>query len=388
MIDDLIEQYPSTDSEENRSSDAEADVLKPNKMEVQDSEKTNMPSFMDLKISPEDLAFDSEPARLQQYFNWCLETTASLPDFSIDQYKFITLNAIDALKQFKNIYIEEPVDFAYYIGEINGDFLQLLHLIRYFQALLTNFPTAKIVFLGNYIGRNSQDLDTLMLLYLFYLQYPDNVVILRGSLETLENAQLANFWQRVLDQFHDNEKMREETVVLQRYIAYSFSQLPLFHIAIMSEGQIQVYGSSSGIPFFLDQPDVPFNFRENNNLFTNKTEMWKEFDIYSQQILSGFPVEDLPAEIGNIDLSDPLHPHFGKGLFKAFLAANQIHYMVRSASEITEGYEFSFNSFICSIFSTSQYELPKCAYFESKILRLAPGTPPNIIGTLLEELQV
>jgi hypothetical protein len=342
--------------------------------------------FMALPCDPETLENQIDESLLEKYINIFLDTESPLAEFTFETIQEMIISVIVAFQTEISVFRQEPVDFAYYIGDLNGDFKQTQRLIQYFQALLTNFPTTKIVFLGNYIGQNPKDFPTLILLYLFYMQNHENVILLRGINETVEFAHEIGFWDRIYDYYSNQQISQMQIYDLNRQIAFTFQQLPLFHIALMNDGQISVYSAHSGIPFLTETPEEAFYFRGHEDMFKNGTEFWESLDKYSQQILTGIPDETLNEKGSLFEISNPKEPRFSKELLKNFFDANQIHYMVRAQKDLG-GFRYNFDAFVCSIFSTEQYGIPKPKHFTAKILRLAPGTPPSLIGCLAEELK-
>ena len=88
-------------------------------------------------------------------------------------------------KRMKEILIEEsnlqnvstPVTVC---GDIHGQFYDFLKI---FQEA-GEFPAVSYIFIGDFVDRGYNSVETLMMLFLFKIRHPDRITLLRGNHES------------------------------------------------------------------------------------------------------------------------------------------------------------------------------------------------------------
>ncbi len=103
-------------------------------------------------------------------------------------------NLINICANIKNVLINEPNLLLLkapinIVGDIHGQLHDLVTLI----AKGGHPSTTQYLFLGDYVDRGYYSLETIQLLIIYKLRYPNNVHLLRGNHETREVSQIFGF---------------------------------------------------------------------------------------------------------------------------------------------------------------------------------------------------
>ena len=90
------------------------------------------------------------------------------------------------------------------------------------------------MFLGDYVDRGKQQIETLMLIFAYKIKYPENFFLLRGNHECPKVNRIYGFYE---------ECKRRYSVKLWKMISTIFSYLPL--TALISDKVLCMHGGIS-----------------------------------------------------------------------------------------------------------------------------------------------
>mmetsp|Transcript_23963 Transcript_23963/g.53935 ORF Transcript_23963/g.53935 Transcript_23963/m.53935 type:complete len:390 (-) Transcript_23963:7-1176(-) len=137
-------------------------------------------------------------------------------------------------------------------GSISGYFFQLMRVFEKFG----NPSQAKYVFLGNYVDRGPQSIETIMTLLLYKCQYPSRVILLRGKHECLSINRIYGFYDEVRRRYTPKLWKRFQDV----WNVMPFCALVQNRILCVSSGlslDLQTRGSLEKIQRIVRPTDVP-----------------------------------------------------------------------------------------------------------------------------------
>ena len=105
-------------------------------------------------------------------------------------------------KQAKDIFMEQPVFLELeapikICGDVHGQFPDLLRLFEY-----GGFPPeANYLFLGDYVDRGRQSMETIILLLAYKIKFKENFFLLRGNHECAQINRIYGFYDECKNKY-------------------------------------------------------------------------------------------------------------------------------------------------------------------------------------------
>lgn len=211
------------------------------------------------------------------------------------------------------------------VGDIHGQFGDLM---RIFQ-LCGMPPTANYLFLGDYVDRGKQSMETFLLLLCFKIRYPENVFLLRGNHECASVTKVYGFY--------DECKRRASTKVWKSFVDV-FNTLP---IAATIGGKIFcVHGGLS--PYLNHLNDI--------------RSIYRPTDIPEVGLLSDLLWSDPDDSVTEWGPNDRGVSYcFGRSVVNSFCEKFGFDLIARGHMVVEDGYEFFDKRKLVTVFSAPNY---------------------------------
>ncbi|GAB2303246.1 hypothetical protein Dimus_037241 [Dionaea muscipula] len=241
--------------------------------------------------------------------------------------------------------LQAPINIC---GDIHGQYPDLLRLFE-----CGGFPpTANYLFLGDYVDRGRQSIETICLLFAYKVRYPENFFLLRGNHECASINRIYGFY---------DECKRRYSIRLWKAFTDCFNCLPV--AAVVDDKIICMHGGLSPALQNLDQIRT----------------MQRPVDVPDQGLLCDLLWSDPDREIKGWGESDRgVSFTFGADRVADFLKKHQLDLICRAHQVVEDGYEFFADRQLVTIFSAPNY----CGEFDNA------GALMNVDETLLCSFQI
>ncbi|TVU20967.1 hypothetical protein EJB05_30574, partial [Eragrostis curvula] len=216
-------------------------------------------------------------------------------------------------------------------GDIHGQFVDLLRLFD-----LGGYPpTSTYLFLGDYVDRGKQSLETICLLLAYKLKYPDKIFLLRGNHEDAKINRVYGFY---------DECKRRFNVRLWKIFCDCFNCLPM--AALIDDKVLCMHGGLSPELNSLDQIN----------------DIERPTEIPDEGLLCDLLWSDPSSDTQGWGESDRgVSCTFGADKLVEFLEKNDLDLVCRAHQVVEDGYEFFAQRRLVTIFSAPNY----CGEFDN-----------------------
>ncbi|KAF9604756.1 hypothetical protein IFM89_010258 [Coptis chinensis] len=210
-------------------------------------------------------------------------------------------------------------------GDIHGQYQDLLRLFE-----MGGFPpTGSYLFLGDYVDRGKQSLETICLLLAYKIRYPDKIYLLRGNHEDAKINRIYGFY---------DECKRRFNVRLWKIFTDCFNCLPV--AALIDEKILCMHGGLS--------PEL-----KNLNQIR---DIQRPTEIPDSGLLCDLLWSDPDPRVEGWAESDRgVSCTFGADTVVDFLEKNNLDLICRGHQVVEDGYEFFAKRRFVTIFSAPNY---------------------------------
>ncbi|EGD73123.1 serine/threonine protein phosphatase 1 [Salpingoeca rosetta] len=234
---------------------------------------------------------------------------------------------LEVLKQ-DDVVVNVPAP-CHIIGDIHGQYMDLLRQLE-FGGTAHNY-----VFLGDYVDRGKQSIETICLLFCLKVKYPKQYCLLRGNHECASVNRLYGFY---------DDCKRQYSIKLWKTFTMCFNHLPV--AAVVADEIFCIHGGLS--------PDL-------TGIEALRT-LERPVDSADPGLLSDLLWSDPDASImgwGENDRGTGFT--FGPDVVAQFLAHENLSLICRAHQVVEDGYEFFGNRQLVTIFGAPNY----CGQFDN-----------------------
>lgn len=232
------------------------------------------------------------------------------------------------------------------LGDIHGQYYDLLRLFEY-----GGFPPeANYLFLGDYVDRGKQSLETICLLLAYKIKYPENFFILRGNHECASINRIYGFydecndWQLFPKSKHYFVGKRRYSIKLWKTFTDCFNCLPI--AAIIDEKIFAMHGGLS--PELQDMDQI--------------RRIMRPTDVPDTGLLCDLLWSDPDKNVAEWSQNDRgVSFTFGPSVVAKFLETHDLDLICRAHQVVEDGYEFFAKRQLVTLFSAPNY----CGEFDN-----------------------
>ena len=269
-------------------------------------------------------------------------------EVNLEEEHIITL-----CKKSRDLFLSQPILLELeaplkICGDIHGQYHDLLRMFQY-----GGFPPdANYLFLGDYVDRGRQSIETICLLLAFKLKYPENFFLLRGNHECSTINRIYGFYE---------ECKKRYSIRLWKTFTECFNCLPV--AAMIDDKIFCMHGGLS--------PDL--------NKIEDIQKIFRPVEVPDNGLLCDLLWSDPDENVSGWDDNERgVSFVFGKDIVSIFLKKNDIDLICRAHQVVEDGYEFFAKRQLVTLFSAPNY----CGEFDNS------GAMMTVDETLMCSFQI
>jgi len=253
----------------------------------------------------------------------------------------------------RDIFIQQPILLELeapikIVGDVHGQYYDLLRLFEY-----GGFPPeSNYLFLGDYVDRGKQSLETVCLLLSYKVKFPENFFLLRGNHECASINRIYGFY---------DECKRRYSIKLWKTFTDCFNTLPVS--AVVDEKILCMHGGLS--------PEL--------KSFEQVRRIMRPTDVPDSGLLCDLLWSDPDRDISGWGENDRgVSYTFGSDVVTKFLNTHDLDLICRAHQVVEDGYEFFARRQLVTLFSAPNY----CGEFDNA------GAMMSVDDTLMCSFQI
>ena len=250
-------------------------------------------------------------------------------DLKEEEIRFLIDKSLPIIKEQKMLVeLEAPLHVC---GDIHGQYYDFLRIFDH-----CGYPGEyNYLFLGDYVDRGKQSLETICLLLCYKIKYPEKVYLLRGNHESSVTNRIYGFY---------DECKRRYNVRLWKSFTELFNYLPV--AATIDDKILCMHGGLS--------PEL-------KNI-QSISEISRPTDIPDTGLLCDLLWSDPDKDVLEYDENDRgVSVIFGEKIVQDFNKKNDLDLIIRAHQVVDDGYEFFAQRQLITIFSAPNY----CGEFDN-----------------------
>jgi len=267
-------------------------------------------------------------------------------ELKLNEVKFL-------IEKSRELFISQPVLLDLeaplkIVGDIHGQYYDLLRLFEY-----GGFPPdANYLFLGDYVDRGPNGLETICLLFAYKIKYPENFFMLRGNHECGSINRIYGFYDECKTRY---------SLKIWKLFNDCFNCLPLG--AVIEDKILCIHGGLS--------PDL--------KALEQIRRIIRPTDIPDTGLLCDLLWADPDPEVQGWQENDRgVSFTFGADVVENFLKKHEFDLIVRAHQVVEDGYEFFAKRQLVTVFSAPNY----CGEFDNA------GAMMSVDDTLMCSFQI
>jgi serine/threonine-protein phosphatase PP1 catalytic subunit len=237
----------------------------------------------------------------------------------------------------RNVFLSEPMLLSLVApvkvcGDMHGQYSDLLDLFE-----MGGFPpVSNYLFLGDYVDRGRQSIETICLLLAYKVLYPNNFFLLRGNHESASINRVYGFY---------DECKRRYSVKLWKTFSDCFNCMPV--AACIEKKILCMHGGLS--------PDL--------EKLSDIKKIRRPLEVPEEGLMCDLLWSD-PSEVKGWapNTARGISYTFGSDVLKNFLKKHKLDLICRAHEVVQDGYQFFGNKRLITVFSAPNY----CGEFKNR----------------------